>query len=388
MPYRLSATRIARHAFAVIALAAVGPLVHAAGTVGTGVGTCTEAAFDAALAGGGAVTFNCGGPATITFTSTKSISVGTTITGSAGIALDGGGTVRLFNVTGGGLTLANLTLANGHDTMVNFGAAAIEASANVSITDSTISGHHTTNGGCPAIVISGATLTITRSTITGNVNAAAATGHAVCGNNTATLVITNSTFAGNTGGAVSTSGIATITNSTIAGNSSTGAGNSGGVAVFGANAVVTLRNTIVANNTDSGQCQVTDGAILDGGGNLQFPDAGCGATIAVGDPLLGALASNGGPTQTMAIATGSPAIDAAVPANCPATDQRGQGRTDGDGNGSVVCDIGAFEAPTVVIAPPVFTAVPALIPSLLALLGLFIAALGAGLVRRRGRGRY
>ena len=46
---------------------------QAAGVVGTGTpGSCTEAALDSALAGGGAVTFNCGpNPATITLSAQK-----------------------------------------------------------------------------------------------------------------------------------------------------------------------------------------------------------------------------------------------------------------------------------------------------------------------------
>ncbi len=73
------------------------------------------------------------------------------------------------------------------------------------------------------------------------------------------------------------------------------------------------------------------------------------------NPLLGPLGNNGGPTQTQALLPGSPAIDAGD--NCilnntclPAygsnitTDQRGNVRPqDGDGNGSSVVDIGAFE---------------------------------------------
>ena len=371
-----------------LALAVPVPLANAAGTVGTGTGvSCTEAAFDTALAGGGTVTFNCGGPATITFTATKAITVATTISGGTGITLDGGGAVRLFNVTGGGLVVDHVTLANGHDTVANQGAAAINASANVTITDSTISGHQSTNSGCPAISMSGATLTITRSTITGNVNSAPALGIPVCANNTAILNVTSSTITGNTGGGLWTSGTATVTNSTIAGNSSTGLGNSGGLVAFGNSAVMTLRNTIVANNVGTGQCApVAGGTIVNGTGNLQFPDAACGAGIAVANPLLGALANNGGPTQTMALGVGSPAIDAAVPANCPATDQRGQLPADGDGNGSVICDIGAYEAPTF-IAPPTLAAppVPATSASLLAAMALLLATLGGVLLTRKRR---
>ena len=62
------------------------------------------------------------------------------------------------------------------------------------------------------------------------------------------------------------------------------------------------------------------------------------------DPMLGALANNGGPTQTHALLAGSPAIDRGNNTGAPATDQRGVARPrDGDGNGSLVVDIGAFE---------------------------------------------
>jgi hypothetical protein len=62
------------------------------------------------------------------------------------------------------------------------------------------------------------------------------------------------------------------------------------------------------------------------------------------DPKLGLLASNGGPTLTHALLPGSPAIEAADPANVLPSDQRGFARPkDGDRNGVVRADIGAFE---------------------------------------------
>jgi hypothetical protein len=69
------------------------------------------------------------------------------------------------------------------------------------------------------------------------------------------------------------------------------------------------------------------------------------------DPLLGELADNGGPTQTYALLEGSPAIDGGNPEGCLGiedalltSDQRGENRPlDGNGNGTAVCDIGAYE---------------------------------------------
>ena len=378
---------MARHPLLVALLAAAmlasPEAVLAAGTVGSGSpASCTEGAFDTALAGGGAVTFDCGGPATITFSATKSITVATSITGSPGIVLSGGDAVRLFNVTGGSLTIDGLTLDAGRDSAGQPGSAAISASAPVTILNSTVSNHHASNGGCPAIYVSGSTLTIRRSTITGNVNSALATGYAVCGNNTSTQVIELSTFSGNTGGAIWTSGTATVYGSTIAGNSSTGGGNAGGIAVFGGSAVVNLGHSIVAGNVGTGQCQtVVGGVVTDQGSNLQYPDSACGATIPVADPRLGVLANYGGPTQTLALLAGSPAIDGGLSLPCPLSDQRGVPPQDGDGNGSVVCDIGAYEAPRFV-APP--KPVP-LAPEPLAALALMLLLAASAALRTRAR---
>ena len=88
--------------------------------VGTGTSaSCTEAALDACLPGGGSfdgtVTFDCGGAATITVTSTKTISADTTIDGGSVITISGGGTVGVFSVNSGvTFTVQNLTIANGN----------------------------------------------------------------------------------------------------------------------------------------------------------------------------------------------------------------------------------------------------------------------------------
>src|SRR5512147_226314 len=94
--------------------------VFAGGVVGTGTpASCTEAALNAALAGGGTVTFDCGsGAVVIPVTSTKVLSRSTTIDGTGqNVTLDGGGTTKMFLTTyqlesGLDLVFRRLTLRN------------------------------------------------------------------------------------------------------------------------------------------------------------------------------------------------------------------------------------------------------------------------------------
>jgi hypothetical protein len=76
---------------------------------------------------------------------------------------------------------------------------------------------------------------------------------------------------------------------------------------------LTLRNTIVANSGEIGNCY---GTITDGGGNLSYPDTTCPGINS--DPALGPLQDNGGPTYTMALLPGSAALDAANDVICAA----------------------------------------------------------------------
>ncbi len=84
--------------------------------VGTGAGTCTEAALDAAIASGGIITFDCGGAATIPITKQKELPKGkdTTIDGGGVITLDGGGATRLFHFDGGDFRKTTTTVTLQH----------------------------------------------------------------------------------------------------------------------------------------------------------------------------------------------------------------------------------------------------------------------------------
>lgn len=126
-------------------------LAYAGGVVGNGTpASCTEAALNAALAGGGLVTFNCGGAATITFTYYKTIEADTTIDGGGLITLSGGNAASLFQVFDPRrLTLQNITLANGKS--VGMAAGAIENFGTTTISNSTLRDNvSTSNGGAIA----------------------------------------------------------------------------------------------------------------------------------------------------------------------------------------------------------------------------------------------
>jgi predicted outer membrane repeat protein len=155
--------------------------------------------------------------------------------------------------------------------------------------------------------------------------------------------VTNSTFsanqAGSFGGGFYAASTVTLTNVTFSGN---GAAMGGGVSGGGP---VTLVNTILAGSTAGGNCggpPVTSGGNnIDDGTTCALAGAGDRSST---DPMLGPLQDNGGPTQTHGLLEGGPAIDTGGAGACPATDQRGTVRpADGNGDGTAVCDVGAYE---------------------------------------------
>jgi hypothetical protein len=233
------------------------------------------------------------------------------------------------------------------------GSAITVEGGNAAISDSTFTGNSGPSGG--AIFIYGnstfkISMSIDRCTFNGNaavpfIGGAIAVEVLNAGSN---VSITNDTFNGNTATGPTGQGSAiyvsaapvTITNCTIAGNS---AASAGGALYFGDRTTV-INNTIIASNV-GGNCSFASSGTFTGGHNIQYGDSTC-LLMTAGNPQLGALADNGGAAKTMALGAGSPAIDAADPAKAPATDARGVARTDGNGDGIVVADIGSFEAPT------------------------------------------
>lgn len=208
------------------------------------------------------------------------------------------------------------------------------------------------DGAGGAIWVGGGDVTLNNSTLSGNQIGATSAG----GNATG-------------GGLQVTAGTARLRNVTVTANAANGAG--GGVARSGG--TLELANSIVGGNASSATAsEDCTGTLSSLGYNVVRVNNGCAGSLIATDqsgtaasplePGLDPLADNGGPTGTHALVTGSPAIDGGDPADCLGwdpeagadfpftTDQRSEPRpTDGDGDTGVVCDAGAFEAPTLVL---------------------------------------
>ena len=267
--------------------------------VGTGMGaSCVQSALNACLPGGGSfdgtVTFNCGGAATITVTSTKTISTDTTIDGGSLITISGGNSVSVFSVnTGVTFTVQNLTIANGNSTSYGGGIA---NNGTLTVTNSTFSGNSASglgggiaNGGIndDGSIMSGGTVMVTNSTFTGNSASVSPGGGGAIGNLFGTLTVTNSIFSGNSvasgGGGISGNvGTVTIIDSTFSGNS---AGKSGGGissdATDGATTLTVTNSTFFGNSGGK-----------NGGGGIAIH--GGALTVTTNSTFSGNSASSGG----------------------------------------------------------------------------------------------
>ncbi|CAG0937549.1 hypothetical protein TFLX_06487 [Thermoflexales bacterium] len=163
------------------------------------------------------------------------------------------------------------------------------------------------------------------------------------------MAVTNNTFSGNTNPGyemlVAWQGVLTMTNNTLSDNA---AARYGGLYLV-QNLTATLRNNILANSGDGGDCWIVPntGVIIAENTNNLIEDGSCstgGVNFQSGDPQLGLLADNGGPLaaghviSTYALLEDSPALDTGNNATCPASDQRHLARPQG-----AACDRGAYE---------------------------------------------
>jgi CSLREA domain-containing protein len=283
--------------------------------------------------------------------------------------------------------LSDLTIQNGNAGGLDGGG--IESDSQLTLERVALVANHADDGGG---IISSAPLTIISSELRENVAGDAGgavqnddvlimTGTSVVDNeaglagaglnNRDHMTVTSSVVSGNSvpggrGGGVSNSSEAVLENVTISGNDAGYSGGGlvnfdslsltnvtvvlnedgiGGAAVEnGPGALIVINHSIFADNGEE-TCGGL-GGYTSIGHNLEDADScGLGSTgdLPDTDPLLGPLQDNGGPTWTHALLEGSPAIDGGGKV-CPELDQRGYERpVDGDSNGSLLCDIGAFE---------------------------------------------
>jgi predicted outer membrane repeat protein len=231
---------------------------------GSGPGTCTSTELNAKLAGGGQFTFNCGpGPVTIAITSTPFITRDTTLDGGGVITISGGTTEQVFAVEGAGLTLNNLTVADGYR-LGDGGAIYVYANARLTLVNTNFVGNH-------AQTVGGAILTDGQLTITGGLfysNMANLSGGVIY--NTGRAYIAGATFLSNTsgsgGGAIENAYLSvqsqmSINSSTLQGNISQGPGG----AIHNL-AGLTLEDDTLANNAAQG--------FTTGGGLADFDTSG------------------------------------------------------------------------------------------------------------------
>jgi CSLREA domain-containing protein len=179
-------------------------------------------------------------------------------------------------------------------------------------------------------------------------------GAAIANRRGGVLLLANSTLSGNSGtdtNGVLANGIsgypedaraqAKLVNVTIAGNQ--------GLALSNVGQLV-LRNSLVAGNRLDGMpANCANSGSYQARGLLLGTDQGnCASDLPTDDALtwskvLHPLADNGGTTWTHALRRASPAVDVGV-GSCTSIDQRAVTRPyDGDGDGSAVCDLGAYE---------------------------------------------
>ncbi len=308
-----------------------------------------------------------GGDDLIQFSVSGIIRLGTTlpniVSGQGKLTIDGAGDIHINGDTGGDntgdvrvfwvnagahLILEKLTVEFGEARpndgggVANFGTLEIRQA---------IFHRNYAAGGGAVANFNGATLIIDRSTLSSNFATNGGGGVANYAGGTTTVI--NSTLYdnhGGYGGGLWNGGTMTVLNSTLRANRADNSSQGGGLYVF-AGGNTTLKNTIIANSIN-GDCV---GTLASAKNNLISTETNaCGLMNGVDgniigfDPDLGTL--TGSPAY-FPLNPGSLAIDAgdnAICAAAPVSNQSQNGITrpkDYDGNGSIVCDIGAFEAP-------------------------------------------
>ena len=283
----------------------------------------------------------------------------------AGHSISGNDAHRIFDVDGGALVLANVTLKGGNaPDDEDGGAIRARAGAEVSLQQVAFSNNTAFQGGAIAANGAGVKLDVKRSSFIGNSsgaygaaifgygsvvditsssfqrNAAQGDGGAIAAHEEARMSISNSTFAGNSanvGGALEVfASTVTVTHVTMMNNTAAPAG---GGAIHRTAGEISLYNSIVGGVPAAKSCV---NGLTEARGNLS-QDGTCSLMETRVDPLLGELT---GAPAWFPLLDGSPALDTADPEYCLATDQVGTARPHGGG-----CDVGAIESTTASLAP-------------------------------------
>ena len=279
-----------------------------------------------------------------------------------GHTISGGGKYRILDVSGGRLTIKDLTLTDGY-TQEDGGAIRLRSGGRLTVENTIFQDNWAYRGGVIAMLSADVAVTVNSSSFvenaaelqggvfflnggSANINSSSFVDNhserawgGVFHARGSRLSVSNSTFKGNeglAGGVLATlSGQATMTHVTMIDNRSDFLG---GDALFRRGGMIVLRNSIVSNRGEIEDCS---GGLTVEQGNLST-DGTCSA-VPGSDFRLDNL--TGSPAY-FPLKDGSPALDAAIADFCPATDQIGTARPQGGG-----CDIGAVESATAELAP-------------------------------------
>ncbi|NEO87601.1 MAG: DUF4347 domain-containing protein, partial [Spirulina sp. SIO3F2] len=191
-------------------------------------------------------------------------------TGQSRLAISGGGTNRVFDITNADVTLRNLTVQNGNAALrgggirqnsstnrltleqvnlignsAGFLGGGIYATNDVTVTNSTVSSNSALIAGGGIYTTASGLITVTNSTVSGNSAGNLGGGISAFNDVTVTSSTVLSNLAGNQGGGISVrNGTTTITNSTVSGNS---AGSRGG-GIYALNGATTITNSMMSGN--------------------------------------------------------------------------------------------------------------------------------------------
>jgi hypothetical protein len=277
--------------YLVVSLFSLGGLVlnpksaHAAGVVSS----CSASALNAALTGGGTVTFSTG-DCTITLGAWIQISANTVIDGAGQtITISGGDVVSLFLVNSPySLTLRNLTLTHGGDPSGSTGAV-LNNKGTLTLDYVTFSYNHVNSGNIGAITNSGTgTLTISNSVLSNNTDLhfSRLIYNVNDLGNPGPINISNTTITGNTTQnsiplIETTANSLSISNSTISNNTTTAP-----QLILHGGTTLTLTSNIISDNSSN-----TGRLITNNGGAVTIASTTISDTVPGGSPVIENLTS-------------------------------------------------------------------------------------------------